>query len=675
MRPIRVVELFAGVGSQRMALKAEGIPHKVVAIAEIDRHALASYEAIHGDCPNLGDITKIERLPDCDLVTYSFPCQDLSLAGKRAGMGKGTRSGLVWEVIRLLEAAERRPEWLLMENVPQVLTSPLWPDLLDRLAAMGYRNKFAKLDSSRFGSAQKRVRAFMVSRLDRNPPDLPTSTDAPSRCIRDIMEAEVSEKFIKRIPLDRIKWREPVSGYHHPQSDGIVCPLIDSTVPRLENRRIAAERSLAPTLRRGTPIQIVSEEEEERARSVCDEAENLRMAPRGESSIGTVKDGEIRMAVSPEEIRRRESRIGTPGASTPCAEVEGVVYYPERSLYSKGGSAPTVCTDHGNNRIQVVDHIEPSSTPIAEIDGVIYYPGRVIYSADRQAPTVVKDHSIGYRLKVADHVEPSIKVVAEDTYRAYGASAKILSPDSTSPTLRSQAHGLQNQPKVADRIEYSDRNIGQCSKEDLIAEHFAKAKGPGDVVKHELNPFEEGSKRFERGLCSVQMEDGHLRFYSGGPGGYGYQDLQFWSIDSPSPSVTASHAPKCIMSDKDTVPRMEEGDACPVCTPAMLSKKQNGRRFGDPNAPAYTVTRSVQNGVAYPQGGDLIVRVLTPRECWRLMGFADEDYDKAAAVSSETQLYNQAGNSIVTQVLRAIFRAMFVDVKEPAQTDLTRWIR
>ncbi len=206
---IRVVELFSGIGAQRMALMQAGIPFEVVAVCEINKHALASYKAIYGDCPNLGDITKVEDLPPCDLVTYSFPCQDLSLAGKRKGMGEGTRSGLVWEVVRLLESERERPEWLLMENVPQVLTSPLWGELVGRLEAMGYRNRWAKLDSSRFGSAQKRVRAFMVSRLGTEPPELPTEDcGAPSLCLRDIMEPTRDERFMKRIPLDRIKWRE-----------------------------------------------------------------------------------------------------------------------------------------------------------------------------------------------------------------------------------------------------------------------------------------------------------------------------------------------------------------------------------------------------------------------------------------------------------------------------------
>lgn len=206
---IRVVELFAGIGSQRMALTLAGIPYEVVAISEIDRHALASYEAIWGDCPNLGDIRDIEGLPPCDLVTYSFPCQDLSIAGKREGMAEGTRSGLVWEVVRLLEAMPDKPEWLLMENVPQALTSPLWGVLVGRLQSMGYYNRWANLDSSDFGSAQKRIRAFMVSRKGRSPPNLPIKVpNAPLLCFKDIMEPTRDPRFILNIPVDRIKWRE-----------------------------------------------------------------------------------------------------------------------------------------------------------------------------------------------------------------------------------------------------------------------------------------------------------------------------------------------------------------------------------------------------------------------------------------------------------------------------------
>ena len=97
---LRVFEAFAGVGAQRMALRNLGISHEVVGMSEIDKFAIQSYEAIHGETKNFGDITQINphHLPDFDLFTYSFPCQDLSTAGKQQGMIKGkTRSGLLYE--------------------------------------------------------------------------------------------------------------------------------------------------------------------------------------------------------------------------------------------------------------------------------------------------------------------------------------------------------------------------------------------------------------------------------------------------------------------------------------------------------------------------------------------------------------------------------------------------
>lgn len=116
---LRVFESFAGIGTQRMGLERVGIDHEVVGICEIDKFAIDSYQAIHGETKNYGDISKIEPkgLPDFDLFTYSFPCQDLSTAGKQKGFekGSGTRSSLLWECERIIEA--KRPKYLLMENV------------------------------------------------------------------------------------------------------------------------------------------------------------------------------------------------------------------------------------------------------------------------------------------------------------------------------------------------------------------------------------------------------------------------------------------------------------------------------------------------------------------------------------------------------------------------------
>ena len=98
---LRVFEAFSGYGSQSLALKRLGIEHEVVAISEIDKYALQAYYALHNkDIPNLGDISKLDvnDIPEHDLFTYSFPCQDISVAGKTKGIVKGeTRSGLLYE--------------------------------------------------------------------------------------------------------------------------------------------------------------------------------------------------------------------------------------------------------------------------------------------------------------------------------------------------------------------------------------------------------------------------------------------------------------------------------------------------------------------------------------------------------------------------------------------------
>lgn len=111
-KPIRLIELFAGYGSQAMALRDIGAKFEHYRVVEFDKYAITSYNAVHGTDFQTMDITKVHAsdLNICDtekycyFMTYSFPCTDLSVAGKQAGMkkGSGTRSGLLWEVERIL---------------------------------------------------------------------------------------------------------------------------------------------------------------------------------------------------------------------------------------------------------------------------------------------------------------------------------------------------------------------------------------------------------------------------------------------------------------------------------------------------------------------------------------------------------------------------------------------
>ena len=198
MSRLRVIELFAGVGAQRMALRNLGIDHEVVAISEIDKNAIQSYQAIHGPVNNLGDITTINSLPEADLWTYSFPCQDISNAGKNRGFSKtaGTRSGLLWEVERLLNDSPL-PRFLLMENVPMILSERYkrdWAQWISALAQLGYTSFYGQLNSKDFGVPQDRERVFMVSTLDNSVFTFPRGKQTTIK-LADILVDEVSEKY------------------------------------------------------------------------------------------------------------------------------------------------------------------------------------------------------------------------------------------------------------------------------------------------------------------------------------------------------------------------------------------------------------------------------------------------------------------------------------------------
>lgn len=206
-KPIRLIELFAGIGSQAKALKNLGVDFEHYRICEFDKYAVASYNAVHGTNFETSDITKITAkdlgIVDtdkyCYIMTYSFPCQDLSNAGLGKGMakGSGTRSGLLWEVERLLDECENLPQVLLMENVPQVIGQnniQHFAKWIEKLEQLGYKNKWQVLNAKDYGIPQNRERCFMVSILGDYYYDFPKTIPLTLR-LKDILEKEVDEKY------------------------------------------------------------------------------------------------------------------------------------------------------------------------------------------------------------------------------------------------------------------------------------------------------------------------------------------------------------------------------------------------------------------------------------------------------------------------------------------------
>lgn len=264
---IRLIELFGGIGAQAQALENLGIPFEHYRLVEYDKYPVKSYNAIHGTNFEPMDIRNVHG-PDLGIVdtyihtyilTYSFPCQDLSVAGKQKGMskGSGTRSGLLWEVERLLNETEELPQILLMENVPQVHSEQNigdFADWLDFLASKGYFNYYEDLNAKDFGIPQNRERCFCVSML--NPMfyvfPFPTGTD---KKLKDVLEDEVEPKYY--IKGEKVR--------------KLISDLVLSG--RLLSKQASKHVTYRQTIRESSSEQIVSKHDMTQESPVCKQME------------------------------------------------------------------------------------------------------------------------------------------------------------------------------------------------------------------------------------------------------------------------------------------------------------------------------------------------------------------------------------------------------------------
>ena len=190
---LKVITLFSGYGTQELALKYANINYEVIANCDILKSANAVYDALHTTSQgNLLDITKVDEnnFPESDFLTYSFPCQDISISGIQKGIKKGSRSGLLYEVERILTV--NKPKYLLMENVKNLLNKKHMPQFnkhIEFLNSIGYGCAWLLLNGADYGCPQNRERVFMLSIYGET-----------NEYVRDIM-ANVTSLKKDRIPM------------------------------------------------------------------------------------------------------------------------------------------------------------------------------------------------------------------------------------------------------------------------------------------------------------------------------------------------------------------------------------------------------------------------------------------------------------------------------------------
>lgn len=176
MEELKIISLFSGYGTQELALKYSGIKYRNVANCDILKSANEAYNSLHTtEEGNLGDVSKVDEktFPHCDFLTYSFPCQDISISGVQRGIEKGTRSGLLYEVERIVE--HNKPKFLLMENVKNLVSKnhiKKFNDYIDKLNSLGYGSAWMVLNGADFGCPQNRERVFMFSVLGESSLDV-----------------------------------------------------------------------------------------------------------------------------------------------------------------------------------------------------------------------------------------------------------------------------------------------------------------------------------------------------------------------------------------------------------------------------------------------------------------------------------------------------------------------
>lgn len=630
-----MIELFSGIGAQERSLRQLKIPYRIINTCDCDKDAVLSYAAMRFNIDeamktyqfptqdkmieelqnkgfgydfmkskhtitsrtpinklkqyyiadklsnNLGDISKVDRLPYADIVTYSFPCTDLSVAGKGEGMinkcscgyswpidfsddneslicpscgakvQSSTRSGLLGQVQRLLAVSKKEntlPKYLLLENVKNLVGKKFKPQFdawIRWLDSIGYNTYYQVLNSKHYGIPQNRERIFAVSiRKDiddgkfKFPEQIPLTTR-----LKDILEKNVDEKYY--LSSDKV--------------DSILANFI---------------------ARQNEASGINLKDQATTFDGLTDVAHTL-MA-RDYKGFGNQS---MTGVIEPFIVASRGRNPDNPSDRTTGSPTE------QRLEANMNGTTNTITTVAKDNYVM--------------------------------EPQVLRAERTDYGKKIRKQYE------AGEVYEKIGNMREMMPrTDGISNTITT----IQKDNYVMEPIIYDDYNSRIPQDQDAITTLTTNCGA---------SAVRNGVKIIEPVVCEQRTDEG-LRFFKDNVVG------TLRTIDA--------------CGDKRVV---EPDDMNPVRIGNIY-----GEQFGTGYAGNVWDQDYVSPTIMTAQGGNrqpLVVdnvkwriRKLTPKECWRLMSFSDEDCNRASKYVSDSALYKQAGNSIVVSVLISIFSSLLL---------------
>ena len=492
------------------------------------------------------------------IMTYSFPCQDLSLAGKLAGLkkGSGTRSGMLWEVERILEELEEKPQILLMENVPAILNVKNKEDFQNwmlKLEELGYSNYVDVLNAKDYGVPQNRERCFMISILGDYNYTFPKKEKLKLR-LKDLLEENVDEKYFLSDKI--INFFKENSINNEQKGNGFRFTPIT---------RQKSKIAKCITTRNGSRMDdnFIIED-------LCHKAlrETLQMNEVDEFSYIDAYNRTIKNDGITKTITTRTNPSNNTFICVPTVVRVGN-YSPSghnaATIVDSDGLAPTVMENHGTITAIAIKNNTKQGYLLAEEGDAVDISGRMQWHRG----TVQKETS----LTITTAGGENVGVVVNNSPKLISGLGEMKSNNGT-------------QFYQQDRI-YDGNGIAMC--------HPAGISGCSYMYA-----FYENKKCKNCYNCQYFYEDTFCGFNQ------------------------------------------------PMCKKiGSLFNKENFAK----NCSDYIYKEPINFN-------NLRIRKLTPRECFRLMGVLDSDYDKVVKNQSNASLYHLAGDSIVVDVLYHIFKKL-----------------